>query len=114
SSRMTMLLTRHSPNAIATTRTAAAVTFAAVRVRSLDCMRRCFGLASPARISELPDGLRESRTAASDPAGFPHGIGALSDSRSPPGDESQDVKPNQEVHRWIRSSNEPSRWQGTT
>jgi uncharacterized membrane protein HdeD (DUF308 family) len=54
-------------------------------------MRQCFRLASPARIGELADGLRKSCTAAIDPAPFPHGVRALPDSRSLPGDESQAV-----------------------
>jgi hypothetical protein len=62
SNRITMLRTFQSPNAIATTTTAAAVAFAAVRVTSLACMRRCSLQAHRSRIGKFADELRDGCT----------------------------------------------------
>jgi hypothetical protein len=77
-------------------------------------------------IGEIADALREAGTFRSlrstvhpkpvsvdlRTAGFPHGVSALSDSRSAPGGRESGSQINQEVYRWIRSSNEPGSWQG--
>ena len=55
-----MLLTFQSPNASATTATAAAVAFAAVRVMSLACMPECFPQPYRLRIGEFADELRRA------------------------------------------------------
>jgi hypothetical protein len=141
-----MLLTFQSANASATTTTAAALAFTAVRVTSLACMRGCSLHPYRSRIGESADELRKGCSVSANRrvcsvvvlayghlalilltpggpgfpymvfpplsipvrnAGFPHGLSALSDSRSLPGGPEQAVQTNQEVHRWIRSSNEP-------